>query len=203
MDPVTSLAAAPSAAPAATSNSFAELGSQDFFRLMLTQLTNQDPLEPTGNKELLEQISSIRDIELSTTLSESLRILTGQQRFTSASSLIGQHVTGTPAEDGTTPGGVVVAVRFEPDGTPVLQLANGETLPLDRVSAIMPLRRAAEAIIGQAVVGADRRPGANGAAVEGVVTAVKEDTNGDVLLELDNGGDLRFIDVVSIASLQS
>ncbi len=58
------------AAPAKKGNAFDELGSSDFLKLMLTQLTNQDPLEPTGNEELLRQISSIREIELSTTLTE-------------------------------------------------------------------------------------------------------------------------------------
>ncbi len=51
----------PSAAPP-SSGAFAELGSQDFLKLMLTELTNQDPLQPTDNEALLRQISSIRDL---------------------------------------------------------------------------------------------------------------------------------------------
>lgn len=40
-----------------------ELTSQDFLKLLVTQLTYQDPLDPMGNEELLRQISSIREIE--------------------------------------------------------------------------------------------------------------------------------------------
>jgi flagellar basal-body rod modification protein FlgD len=103
--------AAPSAS-AAKSNGMADLGSQDFLKLMLTELTNQDPLEPTDNEALLRQISSIRDIELSTSLTDSIRQLTGQQQIGSSSSLIGQFVTGLPGEDGIVSSGLVVGVRF-------------------------------------------------------------------------------------------
>ena len=40
------------------------LGSQDFLKLLVAQLTNQDPLDPTSNQELFQQIASIREIEL-------------------------------------------------------------------------------------------------------------------------------------------
>lgn len=93
-------------------NAATAMDSQDFFKLLITQLTNQDPFEPTGNDELLRQISSIRDIELSTTLTDSLRSLTGQQRFTSASTLIGQFVTGVPGPDGVVDSGLVIGIRF-------------------------------------------------------------------------------------------
>ena len=89
----------------------ADLRSEDFFQLLITQLTNQDPFEPTENEDLLRQISSIRDIELSTVLTNSLHLLTGQQRFSSASSLIGRHVTGLPDADGAVMRGMGVGIR--------------------------------------------------------------------------------------------
>jgi flagellar basal-body rod modification protein FlgD len=182
------------------SNAFADLGSEDFLRLLITQLTTQDPMEPTGNEEMLRQIASIRDIELSTALTESLSILTGQQRFTSASTLIGQYVTGVPGSDGTTPAGIVTGVRFEADGRPILRLAGGAEMSLDQVSTIEPPFRAGEALIGRSVVGVDRRDPSNPEVVEGVVASARMDEQGEVVLELDSGQLLRLRDFVSVTS---
>jgi len=78
----------------AARNSYAELNSEDYFKLLINQLTNQDPFEPTSNQELLQQMSVIRQIEASSTLTDSLKTLTNQQQFAAGSAMIGQHVTG-------------------------------------------------------------------------------------------------------------
>lgn len=180
-----------------TDRSAAGLSSDDFFKLLISQLTNQDPLEPTSNDELLRQISSIRDIELSTTLTESLRELTGQQQFGSASMLIGQYVRGLPDEDGMVQAGVVNAIRFDGTGKPVLQLSNGAELPMDGIATIESPARAAEALIGRTVLGLDRRIPSAPEPVDGLVTAVRAGEGGEFVLELDTGDDLRLSDVIS------
>ncbi|MBI4717326.1 MAG: hypothetical protein HY763_05940 [Planctomycetes bacterium] len=185
--------------PGTQNDSLSTLGSDDFFKLLITQLTNQDPLQPTGNEELLRQISSIREIELSTTLTKSLQTLTGQQSFSSASAMIGQYVTASPDAQGLAPAGVVVGVRFEADGSPVLQLSDGSEVPLTRVAAVQAPQRAAEAMIGRTVTGVDRRDAKNPVSVEGVVAGARMDQpGGEVMLELDTGAELRLRDVVQI-----
>jgi len=200
VEAISSLSSPSPPAGAGAPNSFPELGSEDFLRLLIMQLRNQDPLEPVDNAELLGQISSIREIELSTTLTESLRLLTGQQRFASASSLIGQYVTGLAGADGMAESGIVVGVRFADAGQPILQLSNGNEIPLEQVSTIESPLRAAEALVGQPIVGLDRRDPADPQVVEGIVTGVRFDTQGEVLLELDTGQDLRFRDFVRVAA---
>jgi flagellar basal-body rod modification protein FlgD len=177
----------------------ADLTSQDFLKLLVTQLTYQDPLEPMGNEELLRQISSIREIELSTTLSDSLRNLTGQQHFSSVSGMIGQHVTTVPDEVGATVSGVVVGVRFTSSGEAVLVLSNGVETPLQQVAGIQSPLRAAEALVGQHVIGVDRQDPGDPRAVEGVVTSVRVDEQGEPVLELDSGDALRMRDLVGAA----
>ena len=183
-------------------SSLAELRSEDFFELLITQLTNQDPLEPTDNEDLLNQISSIRDIELSTTLTDSLKMLTGQQRFASASSLIGRFVTGNSGAEGSVMRGVVVGVRFEADGQPLLQLADGTEIAIDEVATIESAERVAETLIGQAIIGIDQRDASNPEVVEGRVTGTTTNEAGETMLELDTGADLRFRDFVSIVSYE-
>lgn len=188
------------ALPGAAGRGMEALGSQDFLKLMLTELTNQDPLEPTDNETLLRQISSIRDIELSTSLSDSIRQLTGHQQIGSASALIGQFVTGLPGEDGAVASGMVVGVRFSGNGRPLLQLSSGAQLPLEQVATVEPARQAAERLIGASIVGLDRRKADDPEFVEGMVTGVSESNTGEVLLELDTGVNLRLRDVIGIVS---
>ena len=179
------------------SRSAANLSSDDFFKLLITQLTNQDPMEPTSNEELLQQISSIRDIELSTTLTESLQRLAGQQQFGSASTLIGQYVTSVAGSDGSVQAGTVVAVKFDSQGLPRLQLSNGVELEMSQLASIVSPVQAGEAMVGRLVTGLDRRDPAEPEVIEGLVSAVRVAEGGEVFLELDSGNDIRLRDVVA------
>lgn len=202
-NPTTLLAPSPNAASgAAATNSFSDLKSDDFLKLLIMQLRNQDPLEPLDNKEMLQQIASIRDIELNTTLTDSLRSVAGQQNFASASSLIGQYVTSA-SNDGSTPqAGIVVGVRFTDAGQPVLRLADGSELPMDKVGTIESPARVAETLIGRRVVGLDRREPTQPEVVEGVVANVRKGDQDDIVLELESGQDLRFRDVVGVTAAE-
>lgn len=203
MDPINATTLLAPTNVANTVESLPGLGSQDFLKLLVAQLTNQDPLDPTSNQELFQQIASIREIELSTTLTDSLRTLTGQQRFSSASLLIGQYVTSLPDPNGLEDRGVVVGVRFAVDGRPILLLGSGAELHLDRLSTIESPLRAGEALVGKKIIGVDRRDPSDPRAVEGVVTGVRMDDGGDVVLELDSGDDLRLADVMTVTDVVS
>lgn len=193
---ISDAASAGAASTASTSPGISSLSSDDFFKLLVTQLTNQDPLQPTSNDEMLRQISSIREIELSSTLTDSLRKITGEQRGSTASSLIGQHVTGNPSQDGSVPQGIVVGVRLAADG-PVLVLANGAQLPLDQVALIQSPDQAAASLVGQTVTGVDRRDPRNPIVLTGVVTAARTDDQKRMILELDTGKSLPLSDVAA------
>lgn len=182
------------------SGGLGDLGSQDFLKLLLTELTNQDPLEPTDNEALLRQISSIRDLEMSTTMTESIRQLTGQQQIGSASSLIGQFVTGMPDDNGVVASGLVMGVRFADGGRPMLQLSSGAEMPLEQVASVEPAQQAAERLVGAAVIGLDRRTANDPEIVEGVVSGVSQTSTGEVVLELDTGANLRMRDVLSVVT---
>lgn len=190
-------------ATATASRSAADLTSDDFFKLLITQLQQQDPMEPMDNTEMLKQIASVREIELSTTLTESLRSLTGQQQVASAAALIGQFVTSGPDELGNSARGIVEAIRFNARGAPVLQLSNGSEIPLENVATVTPPLGAAEAMVGQSVRGVDRRDSTAPRLVEGVVTAARLDDTGGVVLELDTGDSLWLRDVLAVGTAES
>ena len=125
---------APTANPAAPTNPFAELGSTDFVKIMVEELSNQDPFEPNDSAAILEQLSSLRSIESDLSLNESLENLVLQNSIGQAGALIGRDVEGlTP--DGQTLTGRVTSVRVV-DGQTELRLDDGVSLPLDRVTQI-------------------------------------------------------------------
>jgi len=68
------------------------------------------------------------------------------------------------------------------------------------VSLIQPPRQAAEALVGQSVMGIDQRDPKKPQVVEGVVTAARVDDKGEAFLELDTGGELRLRDLVSVTT---
>jgi len=194
-----------SALPGETSpSSFDTLGSAEFFELIITDLLNQNPLEPTDNEKLLQQISAIRDMELNQQLTTSLRTLMDQQRFASATSLIGQYVESNEAVDESGQvfaSGVVVGISFGEDGQPILRLDNGATVALTSVKAITSLERLGELLVGKMVT-AEIVSDGELKTIEGVVTEIKK-VDGRVWLELDSGQQVAVTDEKEQRSLAS
>lgn len=109
------------------------INSNDFMKILLKQLQYQDPLEPMDSEQMVRQMSTIRELELNTRMSEKLELLTDQQRFGSAAALIGRHVKGTVSDGNGNIyeiEGVVSTVRFTEKGEAILELQSGEKLPL-------------------------------------------------------------------------
>jgi flagellar basal-body rod modification protein FlgD len=111
-----------------------ELKTEDFIKMMITQLQNQDPLEPAKNQELLAQMSQIGQLQSATTLQESLKAMVLQQNIGAAGNLIGKMVQGIDGY-GSSVSGLVNSVRVEKDGV-YLELDNGQRLALTRVQNI-------------------------------------------------------------------
>jgi flagellar basal-body rod modification protein FlgD len=113
-----------------------ELKTEDFIKMMITQLQNQDPLEPAKNQELLAQMSQIGQLQSATTLQESLKGMVLQNQIGAASGLIGKTVQGLDGQDEPVTG-LVNSVKVGSDGVS-LELDNGKTLLLSRVTEIAP-----------------------------------------------------------------
>ncbi|MEM8874943.1 MAG: flagellar hook capping FlgD N-terminal domain-containing protein [Planctomycetota bacterium] len=126
-----------SAGPTQIQSDSKSLNAEDFIAMMVTQLQNQDPLEPQKNSELLGQMSQIGQLQSQTDLQESLETMVLQQSIGSAGQLIGKTVTGLGDTGEVT--GVVNSVRVE-DGSVVLELDTGEKLAMENVVEINETR---------------------------------------------------------------
>jgi flagellar basal-body rod modification protein FlgD len=127
--------------PASGGNTFPgksmKIQTQDFIRMMVTQLQNQDPFEPAKNEQLLAQMSQIAQLESSTQTTETLKSLTVQNQIGAAAGLIGKMVQGLD-DDGDPVDGLVTSIRVEKDIVR-LELDNGKTLKLSNVTSISSL----------------------------------------------------------------
>jgi flagellar basal-body rod modification protein FlgD len=114
---------------------FSQLTSEDFVKIMMTELTSQDPLKPNDSNTLLQQFSSLRNIESSLALQNKLTDVVSQNQLSTAGSLLGKYVAGytdnfDPAE------GIVGSISQTADG-PVLNLTTGARIPFKNVQQIL------------------------------------------------------------------
>ena len=130
-------AAAATPAAAASRGAFGELTSEEFVRVMISELSNQDPFQPQDSSALLEQFSSLRNIESQLSLQDQIGALVLQNQIAGAGGLIGKLVAGLDGSNDAV-SGLVTSVRIE-DHTVMLELDTGKTLPMDRVTQIASL----------------------------------------------------------------
>jgi flagellar basal-body rod modification protein FlgD len=110
------------------------LKTDDFIKMMITQLQNQDPTDPVKNQDLLAQMSQIGQLQSSEDLQTSLKGLVLQNSLGSAGNLIGKMVQGMD-DNGATLSGLVTSVKVV-DNNVSLELDNGQTLQLAKVTGI-------------------------------------------------------------------
>ncbi|MDR5708892.1 MAG: flagellar hook assembly protein FlgD [Armatimonadota bacterium] len=106
------------------------LGKDDFLRLLVTQLRNQDPLEPMNDREFIAQLAQFSALEQMHNVSQAVQELRWRQEASTAVQLVGRRVVVQNA-DGTTAEGMVMGVRRREDR--FVLLVGGEEYTLDQL----------------------------------------------------------------------
>lgn len=192
------------------SNGFAELDSGEFMRIILSELSNQDPLAPNDTAAILEQLSSIRNIESQVQLDEKLSSLVTQNAISSSAAMIGKFVRGLDANNNNV-SGIVESLSIQ-DGKPILNIAGSGPLAADRVTGVEDLGDLdtqvvqqllanlqvldSGSLIGRDINGTITTATGEPRAVTGRVTGVRV-TNGEIQLELDTNETLPLSGVTS------
>jgi flagellar basal-body rod modification protein FlgD len=117
-----------SSASTGGANSLNSLSANDFLQLMITELQNQDPLDPTDESEIMQQTAALSEITSSTQLTSTLDSMQISSNLTGAAGLIGANITGLDG-NGNAVSGVVSSVTVS-GGTATLQVGN-DAVPLD------------------------------------------------------------------------
>lgn len=103
------------------------LGFEDLLKIVLTQLTYQDPLKPMDNFEFVSQLAQFAQIQQTQDMASSLQTLVAAQGTTQAAGLLGRTVEFSGGSATVT--GTVTAVSFAEDGTTLtVRLPNGQTV---------------------------------------------------------------------------
>lgn len=110
------------------------LKPEDFIQMMITQLQNQDPMQPAKNEDLLAQMSQIGQLQSTTQLQETLGKITMQNSLSAAGGMIGKLVTGKD-DNGEDLQGIVTSVKVT-DGEIALELDNGRQMKMSNVLGI-------------------------------------------------------------------
>ena len=106
------------------------LGQGDFLKLLVAQMSQQDPMNPMKDSEFIAQMAQFSSLEQAKTMQQDMSSLR-------ASSLLGQTVEVTDAaEESGYRTGVVTAVMVE-KGVPQL-IVNGNKYLLSDVQSIQP-----------------------------------------------------------------
>jgi len=113
---------------------FSQIGQDTFLKLMMAQLQNQDPMNPTDSTQFLAQTAQFTTVEKLTSMAAQTTQALTLQRDLGAAGMVGRTVTYT-ATDGSPTQGAVSSVRFT-DAGPVLEVGSDE-VPLDSVLGVI------------------------------------------------------------------
>ena len=107
-----------------------ELGMDDFFQLLTTQLTAQDPLNPMDNTEFISQMANFSSLTQMEQIADNTAVTQEQQLAAATVNLLGKQVEGTSA-DGQVVAGVVN--RVELIGGQMVPFVGDAQVPFDSI----------------------------------------------------------------------
>lgn len=105
-----------------------KMGSDDFLKLFVAQLRQQDPINPVGDKEFIGQIAQLTSVEQLTKMSSSLDRVDFGNQVNQAVGLLGKTITWDDG-NGYSGEGVADSLAFDGSGGIVLRVAGQDVQP--------------------------------------------------------------------------
>ncbi len=106
-----------------------------FFKLLVTELTYQNPMDPVDNKDFIAQLAQFSSLEEMQAMGRGFSDLARASQWSYTSGLIGKWVSAAAGDDGAEIQGVVQAAVMQ-DGIPMLALDNGAIINPDTLLAV-------------------------------------------------------------------
>lgn len=108
-----------------------QLGKDDFLKLLITQLSKQDPTNPVKDQDFIAQMAQFSSLEQMKNISTSMQRMEARQSYT----LVGKLVSGLDFVSGETVTGIASALFFDSDGKSFVRV-NGRTVEVDQINLI-------------------------------------------------------------------
>ena len=132
------VAAPPQRTEQAATNAFG-LSFESLLKIILTQLSYQDPLKPMDNFEFVSQLAQFSQIQLGQTSNDRLQQVVAGQSALHAASLLGRKVD-VPAGAATVTGKVISVVLQNGDPRITIETGDKQTISNISVSSISQIR---------------------------------------------------------------
>lgn len=117
-----------------------ELDKDAFLKILMTQLTNQDPLDPMKDQDFVAQMASFSQLEQITNMASGFENIFNQQlsqNFLQFSNLIDKEVSYQSNNEESTEEILATVQSVKKEGNNILlTLKNGETINADQVHKI-------------------------------------------------------------------
>jgi flagellar basal-body rod modification protein FlgD len=99
-------------ANAVSASDAGRLGKQDFLKLLMAQLANQDPMKPMDDTQMIAQMAQFSALEETQALRQTIQEGANSNVIAQAANMIGKYIEAMQP-DSTTVSGAVTGVRFE------------------------------------------------------------------------------------------
>lgn len=109
-----------------------ELGKDDFLRLLMAQMTNQDPTNPMENTEFIAQMAQFTSLEQMTNMSQNFEKMAALINSSEAQSMLGRTVQIDLGAEQSATGVVEAATR---GASPQVQV-NGVFYDMNKIKAV-------------------------------------------------------------------
>ncbi len=134
------------------SDAMQDVGMDEFLKMMIAELQNQDPMDPMDNAQILGQIGQIREITSNDKLTSTLEAAFLGQNLATANSLMGQWVVATSEDDSEVLAAGQVSQLSIENGIPKLHVGN-KPLALEDISQIQSVEDAQALVDAMAMLG--------------------------------------------------
>ncbi len=126
-----------SAGTASSSGNPLSLSQSDFLKLLVTQMTNEDPTQPTNPSQFINEISALSEVSdmdgMSTSMTNLANSMSSNQ-LVGGTSLIGQTVLASGTSAALSANGSITGAVTPPTGTTALtvQVSDANGTPVDQ-----------------------------------------------------------------------
>ena len=139
-----------------------DLSSVDFMTLIITQMRNQNPLDPQSDSDWMAQMAQFESLSQMKTIASGIQVMQGLEELSSATSMIGKQIIGQQVNAIDLVRDMVGREKY---GAPFLQLSSAQKVDVNRddrlVAAAADVPNAGREISGmveRVVVGPDGIP---------------------------------------------
>ena len=142
--------------PLVRKSGYDALDKNSFLKLLVTQLSKQDPTNPMNDREFISQMAQFSSLEQMNNVANSMNKLRGAQ----ANQLIGKMIEGKDFVTEKPLQGIVTSTIYQPNGDVLLKVG-GRFTKLDDVSVVTEVTPAAAPVIpaGSGNVSRETMPG--------------------------------------------